>query len=208
MFRTRTEIIRLFSGLATDEMFIVIGDLNAIMHKRLNYIVMEIETVEVTALLPELVTLSAGVRKLQDYIFYYRCWIRNARSKCHIPQSGTLYDRLRVASVLPRIDLTYRQPRRGDLSILCSKWKVSISEYQSGRAWIYLGGIVREIARATATWGCPKLVFTDLNNAFLTGGCWFQEILMTLGRVCKEWRVVLKHHCVWWGPAGQYFALF
>jgi len=74
---------------------------------------LEIETIEVTTIIAELVVLSAGVRKLRDYLIQYRRRIRIEQDKCHIPQRGTLYDRLRIISVLPQAD-SYHKPRRGD----------------------------------------------------------------------------------------------
>ena len=163
---------------------------------------MSIETIEITVLPHEIIKLKSLPRMLRDYFYTIRTAIRNYNILLTYDNYNLWSHKKRK---VPYTDLTYRQPRRGDLSAL-AKWK-EVSNYRSGVVWIYLGKIVCEIARLHCKSGLPKLTFTNVNDAFLTYDGWMRDIMMNLAAVCKEWRVVLKHHCIWWGPARRYFAL-
>jgi hypothetical protein len=205
---SREQVISWFTGLSADEKCAMMVTFQSLLDKQRNCSYMDVESVEKTILMSELVKLPDAIRKLRANVYHRRRVLAELKSRCMRRPTGTTLDRMLISmGAFPRCHITYQSPRRGDLGILTQKWNICLSEYQSGATWTYLRPIIYAVAHLTATWGCPKLTFTNLNDAFLTYSGWMRDIMLPLGAVCKEWRVALKHHCIWWGPEGQYFAL-
>jgi len=119
---------------------------------------------------------------------------------------------------LPKNVIAYRDPTRGNLPLLCKIYNININEFQRSLTWIYLKNIIvywyqknirrhvqleykdhkvmqkNHITNEYTYVSIPDYGF-DINGNFA-------KFLITLSQVCKEWRVVLKSMCIWWGPAG------
>lgn len=187
-------VIEWFKNLHIHQMIDMIATFKSILEVKGNCAFMTSESVETIVILYPIVKLQRLCPQLNRLVSIWRRNIAESKQACRI------YDRLR----LPKVEhLTYQDERRGDLSILSCKWDISCTPYRAGIVWIYLSRIITQLANCSL----QSLIFSDRNHAFLSNGCWLNKILHQLASVCKEWRVVIKYHCVWWGPGGQYYAL-
>jgi hypothetical protein len=203
-----------FGGLSVDEMCSAMRYFAEVIEARRNYAVVDYIEVVVTPV--EIVRLGQLPLLLSRFFARQRGYLSVAKIKCILHPAGTTHDRLRMQRIqrmqrppkLVPMDALW-VPRRGDLSALMRKWSSvpMVNEYSAGTTWIYLGRIVLALAREVAPWHVGPLEFTNLNNTFLTHDCWLTRLLTDLALVCKEWYIVLKYHCMWWGPEGRYFAL-
>jgi hypothetical protein len=108
-------------------------------------------------------------------------------------------------SCYKRSYLCYLSPfSRGDLTVLNQKYGLSVSIYQSGITWIFLKRILKHALCEITV--CRRFEYKEPDDCFLTyDGC-VKDALLNFGRICKIWLVVIKHHCVWWGPYARWFA--
>lgn len=166
---------------------------------------MDIECIENFTILSDIVKLGNIQSLLHKYYSSARWKFLEYKDKCTIRSRYTLYYRLLWQTRHFSNDTElYQQPRRGDLSILCRKTGCKIDEYRAGIVWLYLRQAIEGYMRPAYH---GSLEFTTLDDGFLTRGLHMRSVMTILSQVCKEWYIVLKYYCVWWGPRGTYFAL-
>lgn len=211
-------IIRNFPSLTLDQMNNVLAELIVLrdekLYKSRNYAFMETESevLKIDYIWAKLYRLL--IEKLQDLRLIQKHFGTN-RSLMR------MYPPLRRTIVLPRRLIVYLHPRRGDLELLCTKYNIKMNEFCRGNTWIFLKNIIIEWYRTTAGRQI-QLEITEssvMQKDHENGGYKYVSVpdygfdvngklakfLNTLGQVCKEWRVVLKSMCVWWGPDGRDF---
>lgn len=194
-----------FKSLEPDDMSNVIHELSKILNARRNYGLMDVEVTETFTIWPDIIKLNE-VRRLLIKVNRDRRWvILRLKQHCTIWPKNTKYFRLlSLTSRAWSLELTYQPPRRGDLSIICRKVGISVSEYRAGIVWTYLRQVIEGCMRPEYQ---GSLEFTTLEDGFLINGLQMRSVMRMLSQVCKEWYVVLKYYCVWWGPRGMFFAL-
>jgi hypothetical protein len=202
-----SSVLEWYKELSTDSMSHVIEHFAHILHNRRNYINAEITQIEVTIMPQEIVSMQNIPTLLKKLLTSQRCTLRTVKNLCTLYPTGTLYDQLRIRKMTSVI--TYVSPRRGDISILNSKWNVSISTYRANIVWIYLRQVIHMCMRTEFGYQGKLEITIDRGqyDGFLTRGVHMRELMIRLSRVCKEWYVVLKYHCYWWGFGSMYFAL-
>lgn len=207
-------IVQRFADLSLDHMNSVLAELVVIrdekLYKSRNFVIMDTEIVSIDIDYIWATLFKFLIEKLKKYIIVKKQYIVNS-----ILRSKYVY---RSYILPPKTLLMYREPTRGNLPLLCKIYNININEYQRGLTWIYLKNIIVYWYQENIQQNV-QLEYKDhqvmqknhLTNVYtrvlvpdygfdINGK--FAKFLLTLSQVCKEWRVVLKSMCMWWGPAG------